>query len=73
MIKNLQKVNILNIVKVKTSTPRNISRASVLSTNQNNMRLKLKAYQYKNECIEALREGKVYNSAKELRADSVNW
>ena len=70
MIKNLQKVN---IVKVKTSRPRNISGVSTLSTKQNGVSLKLKAYQYKNECIEALREGKVYNSAKELRADSVNW
>ena len=70
MIKEIEKLN-TNIVKIRAF--RKVSLPISFKIDQSKIISKLKAYQYKNECIEALREGKAYSSAKELREDAVNW
>ena len=44
-----------------------------LNISSENMFAKLKAYEYKNECIEALREGKLYASPADMMTDVKNW
>lgn len=44
-----------------------------LNREEESLRIKLKAYNYKNECLEALRGGKVYANVDDMFADIKNW
>lgn len=65
--------NLVGNIKLKRASKTVNLNSTPLNISSENMFAKLKAYEYKNECIEALREGKMYASPADMMADVKNW
>ena len=65
--------SIVSAIKLKHSSETINLNSAPLNISSENMFAKLKAYEYKNECIEALREGKLYASPADMMTDVKNW